>query len=264
VSSKVRVPFSPLARGEAVLDEASSRYVARVHRLGVGAALVLFDPVARTEADARISDLGGRAGTVRGVRCSVGDVRSAATLPTREVILVQGIGKGDKPEQVVRDATALGASKIVFAECARSVVVVGDRGAAKRRRWEAVAAQAARQSGRGDVPVIDGPMPLREALDSVSTALHRVCLAPQGPTPLGRALAHRPPEAALAILVGPEGGLEDAELECAREAGFLLVSFGALVLRTETAAIAVLGAVLAMATATATATATELAPAGHA
>lgn len=250
MSSKLRVPFGPLAPGEVVLDEASSRYVARVHRLGVGACVLLFDPGTRTEADAKITDLGAspssRAGA-RGVRCSIGEVRAATAVPTSEVILVQGIGKGDKPEEVVRDATALGVSRIVFAECARSVVVVvGDRGAAKRRRWEAVAVQAARQSGRGDVPIIEGPMSLREALDGVRAAGHRLCLAPEGTTTLGQALARRAPGASLAVLIGPEGGFEDAELGSARGAGFALVSFGALVLRTETVAVAALGAILAM------------------
>lgn len=247
MSSKLRVPFSPLAEGEVVLDEASSRYVARVHRLDVGASLVLFDPETRTEADARVTEVAANTARARGVRCAVFGVRPATAVPTSHVTLVQGLGKGDKPEQVVRDATALGASRLVFAQSARSVVIAGERGNAKRRRWHAVAAQSARQSGRGDVPIIDGPMPLKEALGALLGVDCRLCLAPGGATTLGHALSLRPSGASLAVLIGPEGGFEDAELDSVREAGFSVVSFGGLVLRTETAAVAALGAILAFA-----------------
>jgi 16S rRNA (uracil1498-N3)-methyltransferase len=224
------------------LDEAASRYVARVHRLGVGARLVVFDPEARVEADAAVTEVGRR------VRCLVDVVRPARAIATTRVTLVQALGKGDKPEQVVRDATALGVERIVFAESSRSIATSA-RGDAKRKRWHTVAVESARQSHRGDLPRIEGPTPFLSALTSVNDADLRLCLSPGGMTTLGFALARRGAGSSLALLVGPEGGFEDAELDAARAAGFSAVSFGELVLRTETAAVAALGAVVAFAAA---------------
>jgi 16S rRNA (uracil1498-N3)-methyltransferase len=242
VPSRVRVPLHPLAAGDVLLGEAEARYVARVHRLGVGTTIVVFDPEAGTEADAAVTAIGEHG---RKVRCLVTRVRSATKVPSRSVTLLQCLGKGDKPERVVREATTLSVARIVFAESARSVVVVGDRGPAKQRRWCAAAVDAARQSGRGDLPQIDGPMTFTDALAAASDADVRLCLAPDGGTTLGHVLRLSPPDASLALIVGPEGGLDAGELDAAREAAFSSVSFGGLVLRTETCAVAALGAILA-------------------
>jgi 16S rRNA (uracil1498-N3)-methyltransferase len=247
VPSPLRVPLRPIAKGEVLLDAATSRYVARVHRLGVGSGLVVFDPEARVEANAVVAEVGRR------VRCVVDVVRPARAIAMSRVTLVQALGKGDKPEHIVRDGTALGVERIVFTESARSVVrsVLGSgegpHGDAKRKRWQRVAIESARQSKRGDVPLIEGPMAFSAALEVVNDADCRLCLAPGGPTRLGAALGRRGAGGTLALLVGPEGGFDDAELAAAQAAGCAVVSFGDLVLRTETAAVAALGAIAAFA-----------------
>lgn len=229
-----------------MLDEKASRYVARVHRVGVGQSLLLFDPAAAREAEATVLALGPR-----GVLCLVRDVR-AASRPARAVTLLQGLGKGDKLDAIVRDATELGATRVLGVETARSVVRLAgshqrprERGTERLARWRRIAAEAARQCGRGDAPEIGGPLSLAEALAAIEDehAL-KLCLWERATDPIGPHLRTLGPHTPLIVLVGPEGGLEDGEAASAEAAGFVSVSLGPFILRTETVAAAVLGAAL--------------------
>ena len=235
------MPLTPLAAGERELPEAEARYVARVHRLGPGDGIIVFDPEARAEADAEILSTG------RSVKCRIGAVRAATRLPRLRVELWQALGKSDKPESVVRDATALGVARVVFVETARTVVRLADRAESRRKRWRAVAIDAARQSGRGDVPEIQGPIPLGQALAlraKTVDPLPGICLSPTALVGFGAAVAQAAGGGIL-LFVGPEGGFDAVELEEIGRGGFGFARLGEFVLRTELAAVAALGAILA-------------------
>jgi 16S rRNA (uracil1498-N3)-methyltransferase len=161
------------------------------------------------------------------------------------VTLVQCAGKGDKVEDVVRAVTALGASAVVVATSERSVARGGDS-ERRQARLEAVALDAARQSGRGDLPALKGPLPLSSVLTSFTEeAALKLCLRPDATRSLGTALRERRGGRELVLLVGPEGGFSEAEQQAIEQAGFEGVHLGRLVLRTELAGPAALGAVLA-------------------
>jgi 16S rRNA (uracil1498-N3)-methyltransferase len=236
----LRVPVHHLASGEVTLDAGASRYVARVHRLRQGDALVLFDPSMAREADATLLAIGRS-----GVRCQVEALREATTRALRSVTLLQAIGKGEKLDAIVRDATELGATRVVVVETRRSVVRLGERGKARIERLRRIADQAARQCGRGDVPEVSGPLAWTDALrrSSDPRALG-LCLWERASDPLGSALFRLTPRQPLIVAAGPEGGLEESEVESARSFGFVDVSLGPFTLRTETVAAAVLGAAL--------------------
>jgi 16S rRNA (uracil1498-N3)-methyltransferase len=228
-----------IERGEVVLEPDVARYVCRVHRLGAGAEIVVFDPDARVEADARLLSVG------RAVRCDVGEVRSARAVARTGVTLVQALGKGEKPERVVRDATTLGVARIVFCTSRRTVVRPDGDGWSRADRLYKVAVDAARQSGRGDVPAIEGPSPFEDVLATEGPRHRfRICLAPHAATTLGAALREWTLGEPIAVLIGPEGGFDRTEIDRAAAAGFLVVRFGDFVLRTETTTAAVLGALL--------------------
>jgi 16S rRNA (uracil1498-N3)-methyltransferase len=235
------------------LDAQASRYVVRVHRVGEGQTLVLFDTERAVEAEATVI------ATARdGVRCRVGEMREASVRARRPTTLIQGIGKGDKLDAIVRDATELGATRIIAAETARSVVKLGDRAEARAKRWRRIAVEAARQCGRGDVPEIAGPASWEAALtlaagdrfdhDGASAAGASLpmlfCLWERATDPIGPLLRAAEPLQPLAFAVGPEGGLDEIEIEIARALGFAPVSLGPFILRTETVAAAVMGAAL--------------------
>jgi 16S rRNA (uracil1498-N3)-methyltransferase len=138
-------------------------------------------------------------------------------------------------------------SRIVVAESSRSVArVEGERAARRAERWRAIALDAARQSGRGDVPDIIGPRPLGDVLSELrERSATKLCLDPHATTPFASAVAQA--STAVVLLVGPEGGLTDDELERADRTGFTRVRLGPFVLRTELAGAAALGALLALA-----------------
>jgi 16S rRNA (uracil1498-N3)-methyltransferase len=238
----VRAPVAKLASGERTLSAESSQYLCRVLRLREGERFVAFDPESRTEAEATILEASGSA-----ARVSIGECHAAGVVAETPVSLVYGLAKGDKVDSVVRDATELGATRIVIARTTRAVAKLdGERAGTKVDRWRRIAEQAARQCGRADPPAVDGVLDWREALAvaSADEAAAKYCLwenATEPLAPLLRGALER--RAAIAFAIGPEGGLTEAEVEEARVLGYAPVSLGRFILRTETVAAAVLGAV---------------------
>jgi len=236
----LRVPVSDLSEGDLALDAEAARYVARVHRKKPGDVCLLFDPARALEAEATVLRIDKDK-----VVCRVEPLRPASVRPPREVTLLQGIGKGDKFDAIVRDATELGATGIVAVESARTIVRLGDKAPARIERWRRIAIEASRQCGRGDAPTVEGPHGFAEAVraHAESPAL-KLCFWEKATEPAGPHLRGLGVEQPIVFVVGPEGGLEEGEVEEARKAGFHVVSLGPLVLRTETVAAAVLGAAL--------------------
>ncbi len=235
-----RVPVAHLAEGERLLEGAVAHYLGRVLRLHPGDAFVAFDPATAREADALTLRAEGDSIAVR-----FGPTRKGATLAPRPLTWIQALAKGDKCDAVVRDATELGATRIVIAVTERSVVKLqGPRAQGRVARWTKIAEEAARQSGRSDVPVVNALVGWQEAVAGVSRDEARFCLWGGAADTLGPALfdvlAQRVP---IAFACGPEGGLTPAEVDFGRERGFAIATLGPRTLRTETVAAAVLGAV---------------------
>lgn len=181
------------------------------------------------------------------------EVRIARHLDTPEegpqVLLVQGLAKGDKMDDVIRHATELGVAGFLPLACARSVVRLDERKARSRvERWQAVAKSAAMQSGQMRVPEVCAPATVAEAASALSGATAVLVCWEEAPgtarlaDALARALESTLTPAAdarVAVVVGPEGGLApeevDALLACNPRAS--LVSLGSSILRTETAGV---------------------------
>jgi 16S rRNA (uracil1498-N3)-methyltransferase len=240
----IRTPVTALAAGSRTLPAETSHHLCRVLRLRAGDRFVAFDPVSRIEADATVDEASGDA-----ARVTIGALRPASVVASAPVVLVYGLAKGDKVDAVVRDATELGATRIVIAKTSRAVAKLdAERAGTKLDRWRRIAEQAARQCGRADPPVIEGVLAWRDALESAtkdaSETEGRFCLWENATDPLGpKLVAIVARHGSMAFAIGPEGGLTEAEVEEARVLGFAPVSLGQFVLRTETVAAAVLGAV---------------------
>ena len=239
VTKPLRVPLEDLRPGVRLLTGPVARYIGRVHRLRPGDGLLLFDPVMGVEAGARVG-----AGDARGVYCEVGEVHQSG-YRAHPITLLQGLAKAEKPDAVIRDATALGVASIVFIETERTVArVSAERSAARHERWKRIAVEAARQSGRGNLPSVRGPLPITGALTSARED-QRIVLLPGAP-PLLEQLRQWQPEQSIALLIGPEGGLSSSEARLAEDARFSPASLGSTTLRTELAGVAALGALVAL------------------
>lgn len=166
------------------------------------------------------------------------------------VLLFQGLAKGDKMEAVIRHATEIGVSAFVPLACRRSVMKIDrKKSPSKIARWRAIAKSAAMQSGQLAVPEVMEPRSVLEAcalfadLDAVLVCWEE---AP-GTASLSAALARafdkrgedRLRDASIGIVVGPEGGLDEGEVEAILACGAhaSLVTLGSSILRTETAGI---------------------------
>jgi 16S rRNA (uracil1498-N3)-methyltransferase len=220
------VPAEQLSGDSVELGGEAYRHLCRVLRSRVGDELVLFDGRG-TEIDARVSAIDGRRVTV-----VLGDRRQVAAAAAA-ITLVQALPRGERMDLIVQKTTELGVARIV--------PVIGERSvahppASRARRWQTIAEEAARQSGRADVPEILAPTTFSEGLRLCAGCPTRLALwEDERHTTLRSAL---PGDArGLALLVGTEGGLAPGEVDEARAAGFTPVSLGPRTLRVETAAI---------------------------
>lgn len=200
-------------------------------------------------------DLSDGAGAV--AHCVVEDVgkgqlsarvldRRMVTATAPAVTVVQAIPKSDRAELAVELAVEAGADAVTAWQAARCVARWD--GAAKvdkgLRRWRAVARAAARQSRRAHIPPVDGVVTTAQLVGRVESAvadgatvlvLHESATAPLAGLPLAQATS-------VTLIVGPEGGIADDEVEALTAAGAVAVRLGRTVLRTSTAAAVGLGA----------------------
>lgn len=228
----LRVYVPGLREGSLELPSEAAHYLLKVQRVREGQSFVAFDPEAALEADAR-ARIGGRGSVV----AEIAALRPAARTGALGVSLLQAAGKGDKLEEVVRAATALGVARIQIVLTERSVAVPSAR---RPGRLRSIAIDAARQSGRGDIPRLEGPTPLNAVLGESLSGV-RLVLHPRATQPLHTRLTDWRPGAPVSLLVGPEGGFSENELLEIERAGFAPAALGALTLRTELAGIAALG-----------------------
>ena len=161
--------------------------------------------------------------------------------PPYIAVLYQGLPKADKLENVIQKAVECGVSRIVPFESERCVARIGDGdGEKKNARRNRIAAEAAKQCGRGILPAVEPAKPFREAVAEVARFdLALICYEGEGTTPLPSVLAaaksRMPERPAVALMVGSEGGFSLGEAEAAKAAGWIPVGLGKRILRTETA-----------------------------
>jgi len=226
------------AGSEVVLPDAAAFHVARVLRLRGGAPLVLFDGSG--------SDFRGEIVAVEGDRVRVRvDARSAGLRESPLAItLVQAVSRGERMDWTLQKATELGVRRIQPVLSARSVVRLDEQQAGKKlRHWRAIVAGACEQCGRSVLPEVRAPLDLPRYLAESTREGQRLVLSPTGP---GSLAGFASMAARVELLIGPEGGLEDVELEAAIRAGFAPVRLGPRVLRTETAGIVALAVLQAL------------------
>ena len=211
------------------LDAGQARYLMRALRLRLGDTITLFDGYGgEYPAEILRTDKGS-------VEVQTGAFLDRSTESTLQIRLVQGISKGDRMDIVVQKATELGATRISPVLSQYSVVRLDDKKAAKRRdHWQKIVQSACEQCCRNIVPNVDDVKTLNAWHDEDNGDTEaRLILMPDASTTLSSVSR---PESGVSLLVGPEGGFSDLELERAIDAGFTPVSLGPRVLRTETAA----------------------------
>ncbi|MBA1273660.1 16S rRNA (uracil(1498)-N(3))-methyltransferase [Stutzerimonas azotifigens] len=220
---------APLTLGQHELPEAQAHYIGRVLRLSAGHAVQLFDG-SGIEYVGQLTEVGKKRVSVELTESQPGLLES----PLR-VHLGQGLSRGERMDWAIQKATELGVSEITPLLSERCEVRLNDDRADKRlQHWRQIAISACEQCGRSVLPQIQAPVSLEDWLQRTEADL-KLLLHPVA-EPLG---SHARPST-LALLIGPEGGITDGEIERARACGFQPARLGPRVLRTETAPVVAL------------------------
>lgn len=237
--TRIYFPEAIPEHGECRLPAVKGHHVAHVLRLIPGDPVVLFDGRG-TVHDAVIVSCARGAVSVR-----VSASRSEDRESPLKVTLAQAVSSGERMDYTIQKAVELGVHAVQPLLSERCVVrLSGERAAKRLAHWQGVVAAACEQCGRNRVPEVLPLLSLRDWLEQpMSPDGLRLLLAPGAATGL-RELP-RPP-GVVTVLAGPEGGLTAVEADDAGRAGFLPLRLGPRVLRTETAAVALLAAMQAL------------------
>ncbi len=222
------------------LAEEDARHALSVLRLKAGQAVEVFLSGQRYEAEISSAD--------RNDVC----VKLLSQLPSAEaalsVTLYQGLPKSDKMDFIVQKAVELGVSRIVPVIMSRCVVKLNPKDTAhKLERWRKIAREAGKQCGRCMIPEITEPCTL-SSLSSLPS-FPETNIVPweeseeNGPLAFSRS---HPGLSSLGILIGPEGGIDRDEIDVLRQSGFIPVTLGKRILRTETAGLAAVASFMAL------------------
>jgi 16S rRNA (uracil1498-N3)-methyltransferase len=219
------------------IEGEDARHLAVVRRASPG-DLVRISDGRGTIADARLTSV---------MPAAVGAevlTRTVTPPPSPRVEVHQGLAKGDKVDGVIRQLVEMGVDRIVVFEAGRSVARWdGARQAAAGRRWATIAREAAKQSHRAWLPVLEGPLPDAAAAATAGRGLGLVA-HPAAGSRLGDVLDEVPRPDSVWVVVGPEGGLSGEEVATFAAAGAVPVSLGPQILRTETASVVAAALVL--------------------
>lgn len=172
----------------------------------------------------------------------------ASTESRLRITLFQGLPKADKMDLIVQKATELGADRIVPVRMNRCIVRLDDRETEKKvERWQKIVREACKQSGRCHIPEVTHPISLNELCQDLQSFQASVVPWEDADSlgPAGFAASHAG-LSSLGIVIGPEGGIEPEEIRLMESAGCIPLTLGPRILRTETAGLAVVSAMMAL------------------
>lgn len=220
------------------LEGSEGRHAAVVRRIGPGETVVVSDGSGR---GLRCSVI---AADRTGLRLAVTEIRQSPP-PRLRVVVVQALAKGDRSELACEMLTELGVDEIVPWPAGRSIVRwQGERGAKSLARWRTSVREAAKQSRRLRVPEVTEPMSSRLVAARLTTADLALVLHERADQGIDRVRLPRRGE--IVLVVGPEGGISEQELELFEAAGARAVLISDGVLRTSTAGAAALAQLQAL------------------
>lgn len=234
--------FVPQVFGEEMtITGVDAKHISKVLRMTIGDELQIV-------SDDGVSAL-GKISFIDAECVKVGDLKVIAEShePRVKITLAQGLAKGEKMEFIIQKAVELGATSIVPVAMEHSVVRLdGVKAAKKVERWQKIAESAAKQSKRDIIPEVQNVMCMREMLAANDCKTKIIAYECEDQTSLKTALkkaieANRIDD--LLLIIGPEGGISESELELARSAGSVPVSLGRRILRAETAGLVAMSAI---------------------
>jgi 16S rRNA (uracil1498-N3)-methyltransferase len=230
-AQRIYHPTAPSLNEVVALTPTASHHLINVLRKKPGEPLILFCGN-NQEYTATITTIDKRQ-----VWVTIHAIIPRSRESVRMIHLAQAVCKGDRLEWIIQKAVEIGVTHITPLITTRSVVKLDEtRRLKKHAQWQAIAIGAAEQCGRNQLPIIHPTTPFETFLTTDSAA-HRLILNPYGQK-TWRDISTDPGE--ISLIIGPEGGLTDAEITQATAQRVQSLTLGPRILRTETAAIAAL------------------------
>ena len=226
-----------ISENEIIIDSEDAKHIKKVLRLSEGDVITVCDGRG-IDHEAEICAIDQNR-----IKCSILSSRVCDTEPGVRVTLYQGLPKASKMDYIIQKTTELGIARIVPAKLSRCVVKLENAAAESKKteRWQKIAYEAAKQSGRGVVPEVSSPMSIEEIIKDISG--DELCFVPyecEQETRLSDVLNGIGAVKSVSVIIGPEGGFDITEIEKLRAAGIKTITLGRRILRTETAGEAVL------------------------
>jgi 16S rRNA (uracil1498-N3)-methyltransferase len=219
-----------------VLSGEEGKHAATVKRMRVGELLQLTDGTGVRVSASVVQNLGAS------LELSINEV-AEETRPKLEITLVQALAKGDRDELAVQAATELGAVAIVPWQANRCVSKwEGPKLAKGVTRWQTIVSEAAKQSLRVWTPTV---LPALDTENLATLVANYDLVLVLDPTSTVSLKSVIPTVGSVAVVVGPEGGIDESELVALQQAGATSVHLGSGILRTSTAGLAAISAILA-------------------
>ncbi len=212
---------------------------AKVLRLKTGEQVLLCDGQGR-QCLCTVSDVAPSA-----ISLVLENAQESESEPAVAVSVYMAFPKADKLEHVIQKATELGAFEIVAFPSSRCVSKPDEKSLSKKKeRWQKIAVSAAEQSGRGRIPQVIVLGSYKEAIARAAEANKAILFYENERATTLKMALEEGDYRSLAILTGPEGGLEEREVEMAKDAGFQICTLGRRILRCETAPLCALSAIM--------------------
>ena len=162
--------------------------------------------------------------------------------PDCKVTIYQGVPKGSKMEDIIQKCTELGVCRIVPTLTKRCVSRPDEKGAKKKNeRYSKIALEAAQQSGRGIIPEISPQITLKQAIAEDNSDI-KILFYEGGGEPLTALIDSG--VKSVSVYIGPEGGFDESEVELLKNSGAHVATLGKRILRTQTAPVAALTAIM--------------------
>lgn len=223
--------------GETLTLTGENAQHAKVLRLKAGEEVLVCDGAGR-EGKCRITQTDTW-------ELAVEEIRLSTSEAAVQVSVYMAFPKADKLEHVIQKATELGAFEIVAFPSARCVSRPDEKSLRKKlERWQKIAASAAEQSGRGRIPEVRVLSCFKEALEEAAKADKALMFYENEQAVTLKMALSSGNYRTVSLLTGPEGGLEEREVNQAREAGLQVCTLGKRILRCETAPLCALSAVM--------------------
>ena len=219
-----------------ILDGESARHIAKSLRMRVGDVIYVTDG-GGDDYGCQIEEI-----TKDEVVLKVCYKQACESEPSCRVTIYQGVPKSSKMEDIIQKCVELGVCKIVPTLTKRCVSRPDDKAAGKKnQRYQKIALEAAQQSGRGIVPKIENMKTLRQAIAEDESDV-KIVFYEGG----GEKLADivKPDTESVSVFIGPEGGFEQEEVEQIEASGGVRATLGKRILRTQTAPVAALTAIM--------------------